>query len=312
MWTDLSGGFLLAATAVYALAALMFGVGLALSSAAAPRRASRTAVAPGGQLVRVGEARRDSDQSAGADSVLRARGEVIARIGVNLTVLAAVLHGADLLTRGLLVGRAPLSNLFEFTVAASFVATISYLVIGRRTGQLRELGLLALLPITSAMFLAVSTLYKAPQQDLPPSLQSYWIGIHVTAAAIGVGSVTIGAVGCAAQLKAQRAGRPDLLPRAEKITSAAFAFAFPVWTFAVTTGAIWANYAWGRYWGWDPKEIWAFVSWVMLAAYLHSRRTAGVKKRTLAVVGLIAYGTLLFNFIGVNLWFSGLHSYAGL
>lgn len=311
MWVYLSDRFLLAATVVYALATLAFGMEFALARTAAPRRASLAAVTPGAPLLSAAQVR-EPIESTPTDTTFAAHRVTMTRIAINLTLLAAALHLANLVTRALATGRAPLSSMFEFTVAASFAATISYLVIGRRTGQLRELGLLAILPITSAMLLALGRMYSSPERILAQSLQSYWMGIHVTAAAIGVGALTVGAVGCAMQLKAQRDGRPELLPKAEQVINAAFAFAFPVWTFAVTTGAIWANYAWGRYWGWDPKEVWAFVSWVMLAVYLHSRRTAGVKRRTLAIVGLIAYGTLLFNFVGVNIWFNGLHSYAGL
>ena len=90
------------------------------------------------------------------------------------------------------------------------------------------------------------------------------------------------------------------------------AFVFPLWTFAVIAGAIWAENAWGRYWGWDPKETWAFITWVVYAGYLHARATAGWRGRRAAVVGLIGFACFLINFFGVNLFASGLHSYAGV
>ena len=107
-----------------------------------------------------------------------------------------------------------------------------------------------------------------------------------------------------------------LLPTAaalDRLTYRIHAFAFPVWTFAaLIAGPIWAKYAWGRYWGWDPKEVWAFITWVVYAAYLHSRATAGWSRRRSAVVALVGFATVLFDFIGINVFISGLHSYAGI
>lgn len=90
------------------------------------------------------------------------------------------------------------------------------------------------------------------------------------------------------------------------------AFVFPLWTFAVVAGAIWAEDAWGRYWGWDPKETWAFITWLLYAGYLHARATAGWRGRKAAVLGLVGFAAFLVNFFGVNLFVSGLHSYAGV
>jgi len=106
-----------------------------------------------------------------------------------------------------------------------------------------------------------------------------------------------------------------MLPSAAALDRMAYrviAFAFPVWTFAVIAGAIWAQRAWGRYWGWDPKETWSFVTWVIYAGYLHARSTSGWRGRPAAVIALIGFATLMFNFVGINLFGSGLHSYSGL
>jgi ABC-type transport system involved in cytochrome c biogenesis permease subunit len=235
----------------------------------------------------------------------------IGRVAVSLTVLGFVLHGAGLAARVVEAGRAPLGNMYEFAVSSAFAATAAFLVIGWRTGHTRQLGMLAMLPVLVTLTVALMLLYDEPGA-LVPALRSAWLNVHVTAAAIAVGAVTVGTVGCAVQLAGLRRGRTESVARADTVTRLCYAVAFPVWTFAVTTGAIWAQYAWGRYWGWDPKEVWAFVTWVVLAAYLHARQTAGVRRRTTAVVGIVAYGTLVFNFVGVNIWFGGLHSYAGL
>jgi cytochrome c-type biogenesis protein CcsB len=92
------------------------------------------------------------------------------------------------------------------------------------------------------------------------------------------------------------------------------AFGFPIWTFAaLVAGPIWAEYAWGSYWNWDPKEVWAFITWVIYAAYLHARATAGWKGKAAAVIALVGFASLLFNFVGINFFFGGgsMHSYAG-
>ena len=108
--------------------------------------------------------------------------------------------------------------------------------------------------------------------------------------------------------------RRGLLPSAEVLDRLAYrtiAFAFPIWTFAVIAGAIWAERAWGRYWGWDPKETWSFITWVVFAGYLHARATAGWKGRKAAVVALAGFASLLVTYYVVNIWIVGLHSYRG-
>jgi cytochrome c-type biogenesis protein CcsB len=110
-------------------------------------------------------------------------------------------------------------------------------------------------------------------------------------------------------------GRRGFLPAAEVLDRIAYrtiAFAFPIWTFAVIAGAIWAEQAWGRYWGWDPKETWSFITWVVFAGYLHARATSGWKGRRAAVIALVGFASLLVTYYAVNLWIVGLHSYAGV
>jgi cytochrome c-type biogenesis protein CcsB len=96
----------------------------------------------------------------------------------------------------------------------------------------------------------------------------------------------------------------------DRIAYRVYAFAFPIWTFAVIAGAIWAQEAWGRYWGWDPKETWSFITWVIFAGYLHARATSGWKGRRAAVIAMVGFVSLLITYYAVNLWIVGLHSYA--
>jgi cytochrome c-type biogenesis protein CcsB len=169
--------------------------------------------------------------------------------------------------------------------------------------------------------LAVTVFYVAVA-PLVPALHSVWFVIHIVAAAIAGAAFNVGGVASILYLLKKRAedrgrvrGYLALLPSAQRIDVLCYrfhAFAFPLWTFTVAAGAIWAEYAWGRYWGWDPKETWALVTWVVYACYLHARSTAGWKGQKAAVLAIIGLASFWFNFIGVNLLVSGLHSYAGV
>jgi len=112
---------------------------------------------------------------------------------------------------------------------------------------------------------------------------------------------------------AEAVARRGVLPAAATLDRIAYriiAFAFPIWTFAVIAGAIWAQEAWGRYWGWDPKETWSFITWTIFAGYLHARATSGWRGRKAAVIALVGFVALLITYYAVNLWIVGLHSYA--
>jgi cytochrome c-type biogenesis protein CcsB len=152
--------------------------------------------------------------------------------------------------------------------------------------------------------------------DLVPALKSYWLVIHVCAMVVSFGVLTVGAALSALYVARDRARAPERLgwlPPADRLDALAYrlhAFVFPLYTFAVLAGAVWAENAWGRYWGWDPKETWAFIVWVVYAAYLHARVTAGWRGRRAAGIAIVGYACFLFNLFGVNLVFSGLHSYA--
>jgi cytochrome c-type biogenesis protein CcsB len=189
------------------------------------------------------------------------------------------------------------------------------------------IGLFVLAPVVFALGVAVAVIYT-PAGALVPALQSYWIAIHVTAMIVASGLFIVGAVSTVLYLAAERherreaAGLPsrlagilEHLPRAlvmDRLAYRSVLFAFPVWTFGIMAGAIWADNAWGRYWGWDPKETWSFITWVVYAGFLHARATAGWRGRRAAYIQLIGFGCLMFNLIGINLWVTGLHSYAGM
>ncbi|HEX2902971.1 MAG TPA: c-type cytochrome biogenesis protein CcsB [Jatrophihabitans sp.] len=244
------------------------------------------------------------------------------RIAVLLTVLGALLHLACVAIRGIAVDRVPWGNMYEFTLVVGLVATLAWLITLNRMPQLRYLGLFVMMPVLVVMFLA-GTLYTKASK-LVPALQSYWLAIHVSSVAVAEGILLTSAALTAMYLVRIRFEKGNLrrlttlgarLPSAASLDKAAYrtvAFAFPIYTAGVIFGAIWAEAAWGRYWGWDPKETWAFIAWVIYAMYLHARATAGWRGRQAAFINLLGFGAMTFNFFVVNIVISGLHSYAGL
>jgi cytochrome c-type biogenesis protein CcsB len=256
-------------------------------------------------------------------------GERAGRWAFVTVVIGALIHASSIAVRAIAVDAVPWSNMYEFASVAGLVAVIAFVALLWKAPQVRYLGGFVLLPVILLMFLAGTVLYSKAQ-PLVPALQSYWLAIHVTLVSIAEGALMTSAVLTVLYLVKLRhdrlAARPGRatgslanlaarLPDAATLDKVAYrvvAFSFPLYTVAIICGAIWAEAAWGRYWGWDPKETWAFVVWVIYAGYLHARATAGMKGRTAAWVNLLGFGAITFNFLIVNIVVSGLHSYAGL
>ena len=247
------------------------------------------------------------------------RGRVAVACGVGalaLTVAGWALHVASAVTRGLAVERVPWGNMYEFSSMVGLIGVTAFLALLTRH-PIRDLGGFVLLPVVVTIGLASTVLY-APAAPLIPALNSYWIKIHVVAAIVAFGVFMVGIVATALYLVAtalESRGRASRLPAAATLDRVAYrttAFAFPIWTFAVMAGAIWAEASWGRYWGWDPKETWSFVTWVVYAGYLHARATAGWRGTRAAWVAVAGFVALMFTYYGVNIWIPGLHSYSGV
>ena len=248
------------------------------------------------------------------------------RAGLGLVIIGLALHIVGVITRGLAVHRVPWGDMYEFVIAVSCVAVIFFvgLMIKYRPYYL---GLFVMAPIVIIIGLAQTVIYT-PAGPIAVALNSYWLAIHVTAITLASGTYVVAAVLAVVFLFADRhsrrvaAGLPvrngevfRLLPSPERIDQLAYrtvVFAFPLWTFGIMAGAIWADQAWGRYWGWDPTETWAFITWVVYACFLHARVTAGWRGRRAAYIQLAGFGCLLFNLLGVSIFVTGLHSYAGL
>jgi cytochrome c-type biogenesis protein CcsB len=263
-----------------------------------------------------------ADLLANADTYPAAsrRVEQFGRMGVALTVIGFLLSVVGVLTRALAAQRAPWGNMFEFTITAMVFVVGVYLILVWRAG-LRWLGLPVTMLAAVGNGLAVTVFYVAVA-PLVPALHSVWFLIHIVAAAIAGAAFNVGGLMSILYLIKKRAedrgtvrGYLERVPDSRKIDLISYrflAFAFPLWTFTVVAGAIWAEYAWGRYWGWDPKETWALVTWVIYACYLHARSTAGWRGTRAAVIAIIGLASFWFNFVGINLLVSGLHSYAGI
>jgi len=261
------------------------------------------------------------DESATRTNVFdRSKTEKVARIATALMILGFLLLLAGVIVRGLSAHRVPWGNMYEFSITGALAFTGAYLAALNKF-DLRWLGLPISIAVLLVLGTAITLLYR-PSAPLVPALKSTWLVVHVSAAIISGGvfllANTIAATYLILDRMESRGGRnawAKRLPSLEvldQLTYRLVAFVFPLWTFAVIAGAIWAESAWGRYWGWDPKETWAFITWVAYAAYLHARVTAGWKGKKAAWLCLFAGSTFLFNYVYVNVWGTGRHTYSGL
>ncbi|MEU7784013.1 c-type cytochrome biogenesis protein CcsB [Amycolatopsis sp. NPDC049159] len=304
------------AAAIYVVALMMtlieqgFGAKGRLAMERAQRR-SRELVGAGGPPI--------EEVPAGQREV--GRPERIGRMGASLLVLGAVLQLSAIVLRGLAVHRAPWGNMYEYGMAVTFITVVTWILVMAKF-PVRHLTGFLLLPVVILMFINGTLLYTiaAPVQ---PALQSYWLVIHVSAAIIGSGVFLVPGVASVLYLfrsayekdETKFARFASKLPAADVLDRIAYRttiFAFPVFTFGVLCGAVWAESAWGRFWGWDPKETVAFIAWVVYAAYLHSRATAGWRGARAAAINIVGFAAIIFNLFFVNLVTAGLHSYAGV
>jgi len=248
------------------------------------------------------------------------RTERVGRLATAFMVLGFLLLTAAVIFRGISAHRVPWGNMYEFSITGAFAFSGAYLFALKKY-KLRWLGLPVSIAVLLTLGTAITLLYR-PSAPLVPALKSTWLVIHVSAAIISGGVFLLANCVAAAYLILDRYEQKGLrpvwaqrLPSLEVLDNLSYrlvALVFPLWTFAVIAGAIWAESAWGRYWGWDPKETWAFITWVAYAAYLHARVTVGWRGRKAAWLCLFAGSTFLFNYIYINVWGTGRHTYSGL
>jgi cytochrome c-type biogenesis protein CcsB len=244
-----------------------------------------------------------------------------ARIALALTVLGFAVHVLAIVLRGIANGHVPWANMFEFAVTGTAAIVGVYLLVGlfrevRFIGSYIT-GLVALLLMLASMNVYVDVV------PLPPPLQSAWLVIHILVAVLGTGFFALGAgLSIAQLLQARRelgtTDKPRFLrafPSSEALENLAYrvnVIGFALWTFTLIAGAIWAEHAWGRYWGWDTKEVWTFIIWVVFAGYIHARATRGWRGAPSAWLAIVGFTAVIFNFTIVNLFFKGMHAYSGL
>ncbi|MFM1986799.1 MAG: hypothetical protein RLZZ479_614 [Bacteroidota bacterium] len=236
----------------------------------------------------------------------------ISNVAISLTWLTGFFLMAALILRGIAAQRAPWGNMYEFALASAVAIIFTFLFISIKK-DIAWLGIFVIVPVILLLGLSVIVLYTE-SGPLVPALKSSWLLIHVSSAIISYGAFSINFALSILYLLRNK-GKFKNLPSAKRIDGFSYKvvlFAFPIWTFAVISGAIWAESAWGRYWGWDPKETWAFITWIIYAAYLHSRVTIGWKGTKSAWVSIAGYAAIVFNFFVINIWVTGLHSYAGV
>jgi cytochrome c-type biogenesis protein CcsB len=307
------------AMAVYALAFIGFTFDLARRSAPAPVAGVAVPAIPG-QLVSGGSTTLLSRLATNATTDDPAKGTRALKVAMALTIVGWALHATSVALRGFAAGYVPWSNMYGFSLTATAIIVGVFLAV-QFWQDVRYLG--AYIIGFALLFLGITNVnFYVDVVPQPPPLQSAWLVIHVFVAILGTSFFAIGAGLSVMQLLQAR--REDTgkgpkflatLPTAEQLENLAYRvilIGFVFWTFTLIAGAIWAQRAWGRYWGWDTKEVWTFIIWTIYAGYIHARATRGWRGSRSAWLAVVGFAAVLFNFTIVNLFFKGLHSYSGL
>jgi cytochrome c-type biogenesis protein CcsB len=264
---------------------------------------------------------------ASVEKKVRSSASKLERVGIILLAIAAVIHGAGVILRGISASRVPWANMYEFSITGSFVVVTIFLL----ALTIKDIRLIATFVAGFNLLIlgTADTVFWVNVKSLMPALQSYWLVIHVLVAVLATAFFNIGAALAIAyifktakwveksKLKMVATFRRilALFPAPEKMERLAYRFniiGFILWSFTLIAGAIWAERAWHRYWGWDTKEVWTFIIWTIYAGYLHANATRGWTGKRSAWLALVGFVAILFNFKIVNLFFKGLHVYSGL
>jgi cytochrome c-type biogenesis protein CcsB len=330
MLDDVSLIALLVAMGLYAAAFIAFALDLARRSALVADAATAAARQP--SAVGATAARRGGTATlerepvaSGPDAPVAAGRSISLNVAMVLLVVGFVAHAVATVLRGLAASRVPWANMYEFAMTGTLLILSVYLIVLTRR-DLRFLGTFVTGLILILLGIAVVQ-YRVEVAPLPPSLQSYWLVIHVFVAALGTGFFALAFAlsgvqllqfrreSLAADAQAMKMRFLATLPDSVTLESMAYRLnivGFIFWTFTLMAGAIWAERAWGRYWGWDTKEVWTFIIWVLYAGYIHARATRGWRGSRSAWLAIIGFSAVMFNFGVVNVFFKGLHTYSGL
>ena len=252
---------------------------------------------------------------------------VTERVGIALAILGTVILGAGVVMRGIAAARVPWANLYEYSITGAFILMLIFLL----SLKLKEVRVLATIVIGFVLLVlgTAVTVFYVQVASLMPALQSYWLVIHVLVAQLATAFFSFAAALSVAYLfktakwveQAKTKGVKkfktimEVFPKKETLEQLAYRFniiGFILWSFTLIAGAIWAERAWHRYWGWDTKEVWTFIIWTIYAGYLHANATRGWTGKRAVWLGLIGFAAVVFNFTIVNMFFKGLHVYSGL
>ena len=313
---------LYSAMAIYAIAFIVFTFDLARGAG----REANAAAASDSIVRSTGEGSVVTLTRVRADAAVRSGGSGrLASIAMALTWLAFVFHLVATVLRGVAASRVPWANMYEFGMTGTLVITLVFLIINLKW-DLKFVGAFSTGLVLLLLGL-VSTGFYVEVVPLPPALQSYWLVIHVFVATLATGFFSVGfALSLTQILQARRENRTvdakptrlgwmSRLPDSAQLENYAYRLiiiGFIFWTFTLIAGAVWAEKAWGRYWGWDTKEVWTFIIWTIYAGYIHARSTRGWRGTRSAVLAMVGFASVIFNYTVVNIFFKGLHSYSGL
>jgi cytochrome c-type biogenesis protein CcsB len=313
---------LYSAMAIYAIAFILFTFDLA-------RGAGREASAAGASdsiVQATGEGRTATLTRVRVDAPSSKPGRrPLARIAMALAWLGFVFQLTATILRGIAASRVPWANMYEFAMTGTLIIMLVFLLVNLKW-DLKFVGAFSTGLVLLLLGLS-ATRYYVEVVPLPPALQSYWLVIHVFVATLGTGFFALGFALSLAQLlqtrrefraveaKPTRLAWMSRLPDSAQLENYAYRLiiiGFIFWTFTLIAGAVWAEKAWGRYWGWDTKEVWTFIIWTIYAGYIHARSTRGWRGTRSAVLAMVGFGSVMFNFTVVNIYFKGLHAYSGL
>jgi ABC-type transport system involved in cytochrome c biogenesis permease subunit len=222
----------------------------------------------------------------------------------GLAMTGGILNILVLIYRGWLTGRLPLATGYEFIMTFTCITVLIYVMYEVKSGNGRAGG--AVLLIASLLILSVAGLMRGEMgslNPLMPALKSPWLTFHVLTAAVAYSGFALAAGLAITQLRSTE------ITEDETIYSMV-AISFALLSISIVLGAAWAEQAWGSYWSWDPKENWAFITWIVYALYLHLHRQRKYKGRPASIMVIAGFIIVLFTFFGVNYFMSGLHSYA--
>ena len=248
-------------------------------------------------------------------------------VGLVALIAAAALHGTGVVLRGIAASRVPWANMYEFSITATFLIVLIFLV-AFVIKDVRPLATFVAAFVLLALGITSQSFY-VEVKSLMPALQYYWLVIHVIVAVLATAFFNIAAgLSITYLLKSAKwVEKPKnatasrfkrvlaVFPSIEKLEKLSYRFnviGFILWSFTLIAGAIWAERAWHRYWGWDTKEVWTFIIWTVYAGYLHANATRGWSGKRSAWLAVVGFAAILFNFTIVNMYFKGLHVYSGL